>query len=44
MEKIVTEELIIKKNDQEIYGKIYYPEKDGKHPAIICSHGYNGTN
>lgn len=42
--KIITKELIIKENQKEIYGKIYYPEKDGKYPAVILSHGYNGTN
>ena len=27
-----------------IYGKIYKPVKEGKSPAIILCHGYNGTN
>lgn len=43
-EKITIKELIIKENNKEIYGKIYYPEKEGKYPAVILSHGYNGTN
>ena len=43
-EKIIIKELIIKENNKEIYGKIYYPEKEGKYPAVILSHGYNGTN
>ena len=27
-----------------VYGKIYKPVKEGKSPAIILCHGYNGTN
>ncbi len=27
-----------------IYGKIYTPEAEGKSPAIILCHGYNGVN
>lgn len=40
----MVKELIIKENNKEIYGKIYYPEKEGKYPAVVLSHGYNGTN
>lgn len=40
----MVKELIIKENNKEIYGKIYSPEKEGKYPAIILSHGYNGIN
>lgn len=43
-EKITIKELIIKENNKEIYGKVYSPEKEGKYPAIILSHGYNGAN
>ena len=43
-EKIMVKELIIKENNREIYGKVYCPEKEGKYPAVILSHGYNGTN
>ena len=43
-EEIVVKEMIIKENDKSIYGKIYYPEKEGKYPAVIMSHGYNGIN
>lgn len=43
-EKIVIKELVIEDNDKKIYGKVYYPEKEGKYPAIILSHGYNGSN
>ena len=40
---MVVEELIIKEEGKEIYGTIYYPEKEGKYPAIILSHGFNGS-
>lgn len=44
-EKTITiEELRIKENNKNIYGKIYYPSKEGKYPAVILCHGYNGTN
>ena len=43
-EDIMVKELIIKENNKEIYGKIYYPKKEGKYPAVILSHGYNGAN
>jgi dipeptidyl aminopeptidase/acylaminoacyl peptidase len=41
---IEVKELVIKEEGKEIYGKLYYPEDAGKHPAIILSHGYNGAN
>ncbi len=28
--------------ESTVYGKIYMPDKDGKYPAIIMCHGYNG--
>lgn len=40
----MTEELIIKNGEKSIYGKIYRPEGDGKFPAVILSHGYNGAH
>lgn len=43
-EKVIVEELIIKEGEKEIYGKVYKPTKEGKYPAIILSHGYNGCN
>lgn len=43
-DKITGKELIIKENNKEIYGKIYYPKKEGKCPAVILSHGYNGAH
>lgn len=30
--------------DNTVYGKIYMPEQDGKYPAIIMCHGYNGSH
>jgi len=47
MNKISIEELIIKDNNKNIYGKIYFPgeaKKENTYPAIILSHGYNGSN
>ena len=44
MKKIMTEELIIKNGEKDIYGKIYRPEGNGKFPAVILSHGYNGIH
>lgn len=42
--EVKREELIIKENDKEIYGKIYMPADEGVYPAVILSHGYNGCN
>ncbi len=42
--EVAVEELIIKEDGKEIYGKIYMPKEDGTYPAIILSHGYNGCN
>lgn len=41
--EISIEDLSIKNGENTIYGKIYRPEGEGKFPAIILSHGYNGT-
>ena len=43
MEVAVTE-LIIPNGDRTVFGKLYAPTESGKYPAIILSHGYNGTN
>jgi len=40
----VTTELKITNGNREIYGKLYMPKKEGKYPAIILCHGYNGTH
>ena len=42
--QVSVEELIIKNGDKDVYGKIYKPKGEGKYPAIILSHGYNGCN
>lgn len=42
--EVKVEELIIKSEDKEIYGKIYMPDEEGEYPAVILSHGYNGCN
>lgn len=42
--EITTEELKITSGEKNIYGKIYVPKNDGKYPAIILCHGFNGIN
>jgi len=42
--EITIEDLIIKENDKEIYGKIYTPDAEGTFPTIIMCHGYNGCH
>lgn len=37
-------ELKIQNGNNTIYGRIYTPIADGKFPAIILSHGYNGSH
>lgn len=37
-------EIFIPYQDRKIFGVAYLPEKEGKCPAIICSHGYNGRS
>ncbi len=37
-------ELIIPNGNRNIYGILYEPACDAKHPAIIMSHGYNGSH
>ncbi len=43
-EEITVKELRIQNGENTIYGKLYIPVGEGKHPAIILCHGYNGTN
>lgn len=43
-EKITVKELTVQKGEKKIYGKLYSPIKEGKHPAVILSHGYNGVH
>lgn len=40
--EVVIEPLVIEVNGKKINGKLYSPVKDGKSPAVILSHGYNG--
>lgn len=42
--QVKVEELKIANGENTIYGKIYYPDAEGKFPAIIMSHGYNGAH
>lgn len=41
---IIINELEITAGDRRIYGKLYAPEKEGRYPAVILCHGYNGVN
>jgi len=41
-EKVMVDELRIPNGEREVYGKLYYPETEGKYPAIILCNGYNG--
>lgn len=37
-------EISIRNRNRSIFAVIYYPEKEGKGPAVIMSHGYNGSH
>ena len=37
-------ELKITSGDKRIYGMLYEPAGEGKHPAVLMSHGYNGSH
>ena len=37
-------ELTISDGNRRIYGMLYEPEGTGRHPAVIMSHGYNGSH
>ncbi len=39
-----TEEIMISNGIRRIFGKLYIPEGEEKCPAVILSHGYNGTH
>lgn len=42
--EIITEELILKNGDQDIYGMMLRPDTDEeKYPALILSHGFGGN-
>ena len=42
--QITLDEVRIPNGERTVYGKIYGPKTEGRHPAVILSHGYNGTN
>ncbi len=41
--KVETSEINVPNGENSVYGKLYSPG-EGKHPAIIMCHGYNGCN
>lgn len=41
---IKTVDANISDGQNTVYGKIYMPDKEGKFPAIIMCHGYNGSH
>jgi len=42
--EVKEKELVINSGDKHIYGKLYSPDDEGRHPTVILSHGYNGCN
>ena len=42
MDKVNVKEYVIERSGKKIYGRLYTPAKEGKCPAVIISHGYNG--
>ncbi len=36
-------DLTVENGENTIFGRLYAPTEDGKYPAIILSHGYNGS-
>ena len=42
--RISMEELSVQNGENLIYGKVFFPKDEEKHPAIILSHGYNGSH
>ena len=43
-QSVTMKELIITSGDKRIYGMLYEPAGEGKHPAVLMSHGYNGSH
>ncbi len=41
--KVKSETIEIKNGENTIVGDIYMPDSDGKFPAIVMGHGYNGS-
>lgn len=44
MKDIKTKEHVIRVGEKAIYGRIWIPVTKEKCPAVICSHGYNGSH
>lgn len=42
MSGIVVKEMKVRNGDREIDGVVYMPQREGKFPVVIFSHGYNG--
>lgn len=42
--EVVIKEYVVRSAEKEIYGKLYRPAGEGKYPAVIISHGYNGCH
>ncbi len=42
--RVTDRELTISHGDRTVYGKLYTPEGEGIFPAVIFSHGYNGSH
>ncbi len=41
---VQTSVLTVARGEQQIYGKLFIPEGEGKFPVMILSHGYNGSH
>lgn len=44
MNKFIKNVVKIEHHNREIYGVSYVPDNNEKHPVVIFSHGFNGTN
>ena len=42
--KFVVKEYSVKRGESIIFGRLYVPQSEGRHPAVILSHGYNGCS
>jgi len=40
---ITVKDYVVPFGSEQIYGKIYTPQKEGVYPAVIMCHGYNGV-
>ncbi len=41
---VIMKDVTVEDGSDKIYGRIYTPAMEGKYPAVILSHGYNGSN